>query len=390
MANSKHLKKLRGTVEAWNHWREAQDINLDLSEADLRGIKLRAKRFRGLSPRGLERLLGGEEPPSGARLSGADLSGINFSGANLCESDLTGANLARTNLTGAHMRSADLYGAKLPYAKLERTDLSEADLASTDLNYTVLREANLRKTDLRGADLGSADLLGADLSYAGIGETRFVDNDLSTVKGLETVYHQGPSAIDIKTIYRSGGKIPLVFLRGAGVPENLITFIHSLAASDAVHYHTCFISYSSKDQEFADRLYGDLQNKGVRCWFAPHDVQAGKKLHEQIDEAILRFERLLLILSANSMTSEWVKTEIRKARRREHTEKKRVLFPVRLVSFDAIRDWELFDADEGKDLAIEIREFYIPDFSQWKSQDPYQEEFGKLLRDLRTDKPYDP
>jgi hypothetical protein len=26
--------------------------------------------------------------------------------------------------------------------------------------------------------------------------------------------------------------------------------------------------------------------KGVRCWFAPHDIQGGKTIHEQIDEAI--------------------------------------------------------------------------------------------------------
>jgi hypothetical protein len=130
-----------------------------------------------------------------------------------------------------------------------------------------------------------------------------------------------------------------------------------------------------------------LQNKGVRCWFAPHNVQGGKKLHEQIDEAIRRYERLLLILSPSSMSSEWVKTEIRKARKRERTERKRVLFPVRLVSFEAIRDWELFDADEGKDLAVEIREYFIPDFSDWKNHDPYAKGFEKLLRDLKTEDP---
>ena len=89
-------------------------------------------------------------------------------------------------------------------------------------------------------------------------------------------------------------------------------------------------------------------------------------------------------MSANSMASEWVKTEIRKARRRERVEKTRVLFPVRLVEWETIRDWELFDAEEGKDLAGEIREYYVPDFSRWKEHDAYQSEFAKLLRDLRT------
>jgi Ni/Co efflux regulator RcnB len=126
-----------------------------------------------------------------------------------------------------------------------------------------------------------------------------------------------------------------------------------------------------------------LDSNGVRCWFAPHDVQGGRKLHEQIDEAIRVYERLLLILSSYSMASEWVKTEIAKARQREVQEKRRVLFPIRLVSFDAIRTWECFDADTGKDSAREIREYFIPDFSHWKNHDAYQAAFRRLLRDLK-------
>jgi hypothetical protein len=58
----------------------------------------------------------------------------------------------------------------------------------------------------------------------------------------------------------------------------------------------------------------------------------GKKLHEQIDEAIRLYDRLLLILSEHSMESEWVKTEIANARKREMREKRRMLFPMSLRS----------------------------------------------------------
>jgi hypothetical protein len=147
--------------------------------------------------------------------------------------------------------------------------------------------------------------------------------------------------------------------------------------------HGCFISHSTEDQEFAERLYLDLRAKNVRCWFAPHDVESGKKLHEQIDQAIELHERLLLILSPHSINSEWVKTEIKKARNREITEKRRVLFPIRLTSFEALKKWEYPDPDTGKDIAQEIREYYIPDFTTWKkNQDLYQEEFKKLLKSL--------
>jgi len=84
------------------------------------------------------------------------------------------------------------------------------------------------------------------------------------------------------------------------------------------------------------------------------------------------------------MSSKWVKTEIRNARKREVAENKRVLFPVRLASYEALREWKLFDGDEGEDLATEIREYYIH-FSEWKNHDLYAREFEKLLRDLRRE-----
>src|SRR5713101_8380865 len=77
-----------------------------------------------------------------------------------------------------------------------------------------------------------------------------------------------------------------------------------------------WIVYSSKDQEFANQLHCDLQSKSVRCWFAPHDIKGGRKLHEQIDEAIRVYDRLLLILSEHSMNSEWLNTEIAEARQK--------------------------------------------------------------------------
>lgn len=116
--------------------------------------------------------------------------------------------------------------------------------------------------------------------------------------------HHGSSSVGIDTIYKSAGKIPEIFLRGAGIPGNFNTYVGALVGKP-IEFYSRFISYSKKDQEFADRLFADLQAKGVRCWFAPHHMQSGKKVHDQIDEAIRLHERLLLILSDGSMESEW-------------------------------------------------------------------------------------
>jgi len=61
-----------------------------------------------------------------------------------------------------------------------------------------------------------------------------------------------------------------------------------------------------------------------------------------------------------------------------------MLFPVLLkISYDELKQWECFDADTGKDSAREIREYYIPDFSQWERPEKFKEEFEKLVRDLK-------
>jgi hypothetical protein len=38
----------------------------------------------------------------------------------------------------------------------------------------------------------------------------------------------------------------------------------------------------------------------------------------------------------------------------------------------------------GKDSAREIREYFIPDFSNWKNHDSYQEAFQRLISDLKA------
>jgi serine/threonine protein kinase len=160
----------------------------------------------------------------------------------------------------------------------------------------------------------------------------------------------------------------------------------SRRSPQALQFYSCFISYSARDQEFAQRIRDDLIAKGVRCWFAPHDVRGGRKLHEQIDEAIRLHDKVLLILSEHSMSSNWVKTEIAKARKREVQEKRQMLFPVALVPYDpVVKEWECFDADRGKDSAKEIREYFIPDFSNWKDHDSYQTAFQRLVSDLKAE-----
>ena len=83
------------------------------------------------------------------------------------------------------------------------------------------------------------------------------------------------------------------------------------------------------------------------------------------------------------MASDWVAHEIRCAYTRERAEGKRVLFPIRLCDFEALAEWELHDGT-GRDLALEVRHYYIPDFSHWKDHDAFEAAFAQLLKALRA------
>ncbi len=273
------------------------------------------------------------------------------------------------------LSGTDLRGADLQRAHLSRVDLQRTDLMWVNLYRADLREANLRDAFLGGANLVRADLRGANFNWALFDETILADADLSEAKGLEEAYHNGPSTVGIDTIYKSKGKISEVFLRGCGVPESMITFMQSLVGT-AIEFYSCFISYSSTDESFAKRIHADLQSKGVRVWFAPEDLKIGDKFRSRIDEAIRIYDKLLIVLSENSISSAWVEKEVEAAFEKEQKEKRTVLFPVRL-------DDAVMQTDQA--WAADIRRTrHIGDMSAWKDHDRYQAAFDRLLRDLKA------
>jgi hypothetical protein len=351
MADEALLKILKEGPKVWNEWREKNPhVPIELGTADLVAADLR----------------------------GADLRGVGLSRSNLSQAALVEANLINANLFQAQLCLAALVGANLADADLREADLRRADLRRADLFRANLQGADLRDADLRGASFIEAKLVEADLQGSSMGYTAFGDVDLSMVKGLETVRHSGPSTIGIDTIYRSKAKISDVFLRGAGVPDNFVTYMMSLAGTvTAFEYYSCFISYSSKDEDFANRLYADLQTGHIRCWFAPEDLKIGDKFRSRIDEAIRIYDKLLLILSENSIHSPWVEKEVETAFEKERKSPgKTVLFPIRL-------DDAVMKTDQA--WAADIRRTrHIGDFSNWKNHDEYKKAFDRLLRDLKA------
>jgi hypothetical protein len=139
-------------------------------------------------------------------------------------------------------------------------------------------------------------------------------------------------------------------------------------------HSSCFISYSWHDKDFAAQLHHDLEQVGVRCWLDVKDLQAGRKISEQIDRAIQAHDKVLLVLSEASVRSPWVRAEVRNASRLESARRSPVLFPVRLD--DAVL------AEKGGEEIEDLKERFIVDFRSWQDQRQYRKSFAKLVRDL--------
>ena len=77
--------------------------------------------------------------------------------------------------------------------------------------------------------------------------------------------------------------------------------------------HEIFISYAAEDKPIADAVCAAIEGHGIRCWYAPRDVEYGKDFEESIVDAIAASRLVILILTSHANDSAHVKREIQNA-----------------------------------------------------------------------------
>lgn len=91
-----------------------------------------------------------------------------------------------------------------------------------------------------------------------------------------------------------------------------------------------FLSHNSVDKPFVRKLANDLRRRGHYAWVDEAEIKVGDSLIDKIEEGIDNTDFLGVVISQNSIESEWVKREVRIALTQEISGKKVKVLPILL------------------------------------------------------------
>lgn len=95
-----------------------------------------------------------------------------------------------------------------------------------------------------------------------------------------------------------------------------------------------FVSHSSLDKRFVDRLIADLATREVPVWYDKLDMRVGDSVPGGINEGLAESKYFLIILSKSSVESRWVREELNAALMEQIARGGTFLLPVLLEDCD--------------------------------------------------------
>ena len=103
---------------------------------------------------------------------------------------------------------------------------------------------------------------------------------------------------------------------GEGRYSNMDVLIAGTPIIEAVtrlRQYDCFVSYCSSDEEFVVRLERDLRQRGIEIWRDRRETEIGDSILDKIRSGISESYTFIIVLSPESLKSEWVIKELNEA-----------------------------------------------------------------------------
>lgn len=139
-----------------------------------------------------------------------------------------------------------------------------------------------------------------------------------------------------------------------------------------------FISHSSVDKEFVRTLKKDLNINGIQTWFDEDQMDLGDSLIEKLENGLSESSHFIIILSAASTKSEWVKFEMAKVLENNTSKLIKKIIPIKYDECEIPK--ELSSLIFG-DLSNEIR-ILKGDVVEFNSTG-YIDVVGKIVKAIR-------
>jgi uncharacterized protein YjbI with pentapeptide repeats len=359
-------------------------------------------------------------------LIGEDLSNLSFTNQKLGQSKINECNLQNTNFTKSTLvcvdfSHSDFNGAtfydvviensnfangKLTNLKLIRSTIYFSQFQNCDFSNNYILQPIINSSDFNNSNFNNSKILGANFFSCHFVLTKFCnsaiqginfhkcifdssdfDNSdlmrlifngcvIKNVKGIDSIKIYGENFIDIDTIINSYNFNNFHFFEQMGVQKEVIRLLSGLPQFGS-SYYSCFISYCNQDKKFVKKLRDDLFNNGVKVWYMAEDIKIGDKIRDKIYSEISNHDKLLVVLSNNSIGSSWVEEEVYKALSEEDVKNNIILFPIMLDDILSL----------SKPWIEKIKNSrYIANFVEWdKEPEKYISSLKKLLQDLKKE-----
>jgi hypothetical protein len=130
-----------------------------------------------------------------------------------------------------------------------------------------------------------------------------------------------------------------------------------------------FLCHSSKDKPFAASLASKLAAEDIKVWLDEAEIKIGDFLSEKIRSAIDEMSCFAVILSNNSIGSQWVERDLQTVIQKELVEKRVVILPLLLNEVD---------------LPTFLREKKYADFTEVDRLDESYEQLLTVLKPIAT------